>query len=314
MRAFDYASPASLDEAGRLAAQDGAKVLAGGTNLVDLMKLGVETPSLLVDVRRLLESEVGETPAGGIRIGAGTRNSEIAAHRLIRERYPAVAEAVLAGASGQLRNAATAGGNVLQRTRCLYFQDVEKPCNKRTPGAGCSARGGEQRHLAILGASEHCVAVYPSDFAVALAAFDAVVETTLRTLPFRELHRLPGDEPHRETVLEPGELITALELPPLTARSHFRKVRDRASYAFALVSVAAVVESGGNVRIALGGVAARPWRATRAEEALRGVPLEQDAIRAAMEIELAEARPLPGTAFKTMLALRLVTATLLELA
>jgi len=312
MRGFEYASPASLDDAVQLAARDGAKVLAGGTNLVDLMRLGVETPSLLVDVRPLLDADVTETPAGGIRIGAGARNSEIAAHRLVRERYPAVAQALLAGASGQLRNAATAGGNLLQRTRCLYFQDVTKPCSKRTPGTGCSARDGEQRHLAILGASEHCFATYPSDFAIALAAFDAVVETTLRTLPFRDLHRLPGDEPHRETVLEPGELITAIELPALIARSRFRKVRDRASYAFALVSVAVVVD-GDDVRIALGGVAARPWRAVRAEAVLRAAPLEEDTIRKAMEAELADARPLPGTAFKTELAIRAVTATLLEL-
>ncbi len=267
--------------------------------------------------RREAAARIGhcrDSATAGIRVGAGARNSEIAAHRLVRERYPAVAEALLAGASGQLRNAATAGGNVLQRTRCLYFQDVAKPCNRRTPGTGCSALEGEQRHLAILGASEHCVATSPSDFAVALAAFDAVVETTERRLPLRELYRLPGEEPHRETVLERGELITALELPPLTARSRFRKVRDRASFAFALVSVAAVVESDGSVRLALGGVAARPWRATRAEEALRGVPLERDTIRAAMETELAEARPLPGTAFKTTLAVRTATATLLELA
>ena len=313
MKAFEYARPASLHEAASLAARDETRVLAGGTNLVDLMKLNVETPSLVVDIRELLESTVTETAVGGVRIGAAARNSEVAAYRLVREYYAAVSEALLAGASGQLRNAATAGGNLLQRTRCLYFQDVAKSCGKRTPGADCSARGGEQRHLAILGTSEHCFATHSSDFAVALMAFDAVVETTHRSLPIHELYRLPGDTPARETVLEAGELITAIELPPLAARSRYRKARDRASYAFALVSVAAVVEAGGDVRIALGGVAPRPWRAFRAEDALRGAPLTDETIRTAMEIELAEARPLPGNAFKVELAIRLAAATLQDI-
>ncbi len=313
MKEFAFARPTSLAEAAELAARDGSKVLAGGTNLVDLMRLRVETPSVLVDVRRLLETQVAETAGGGIRIGAGARNSEIAAHPLVRDRYPAVAQALLAGASGQLRNVATAGGNLLQRTRCLYFQDTAKPCNKREPRSGCSARGGESRNLAILGASEHCVATHPSDFAVALAAFDAVVHTTRRSLALTELHRLPEEEPQRDTVLESGELITALELPPVAARSRYRKVRDRASFAFALVSVAAVV-NGDGVRLALGGVSHRPWRARRAEGALRGEELTETTIQAAVDLELAEARPLPGNEFKLALVRRVVTATLLELA
>jgi xanthine dehydrogenase YagS FAD-binding subunit len=313
VRTFEYACPVSIEEAADLAARDGARVLAGGTNLVDLMKLRVEEPSLLVDVRRLLDAGIAETEDGGIRIGAGARNSEIAAHPFVRERYSAVAQALLAGASGQLRNLATAGGNLLQRTRCLYFQDVTKPCNKREPGTGCSARDGEHRNLAILGASEHCIATHPSDFAVALAAFDATVVTSRRTLPLTELHRLPEDDPARDTVLEPGELITAIELPPTTLRSGYRKVRDRASFAFALVSVAAAFD-GEHVRIALGGVAHKPWRARRAEDALRGAELNETTIHAAMELELREAQPLRGNGFKTALAQRAVAATLLELA
>jgi xanthine dehydrogenase YagS FAD-binding subunit len=277
------------------------------------MKLGVEEPSLVVDIRRLLDAEISPRRGGGLRIGAGARNSEIAAHPLVRQGYPAAAEALLAGASGQLRNAATAGGNLLQRTRCLYFQDVAKPCNKRTHGAGCAAAGGEQRHLAVLGTSQHCHAAHTSDFAVALAAFDAELETTRRKIPLGALYTLPGDRPDRETVLERGEIVTAIELPPTTARSRYRKVRDRASFAFALVSVAATVGDG-DVRIALGGVAPRPWRASQAEAALRGVTLEREAILAAMELEFEAARPLPGNAFKPALVARTVSATLLELA
>lgn len=313
MRPFAYVRPRTLEEAGELAARDGAKLLAGGTNLVDLMKLRVETPSLLVDVRRILDGQIEETADRGIRIGAGARNSEIAAHPLVRERYPALAQALLSGASGQLRNVATAGGNVLQRTRCLYFQDVAKPCNKRSPGTGCSAREGEHRNLAILGTSDDCVATHPSDFAVALVAFDARIVTTRRTLQLADLHRLPDDEPWLETVLEPGELIAAIELPPFDGRSRYRKIRDRASFAFALVSVAATRDRDG-VRIALGGVAPKPWRAHRAEEALRGGQLTETTVAAAIELELAAARPLPGNAFKTTLVRRAVTATLLELA
>jgi xanthine dehydrogenase YagS FAD-binding subunit len=313
LRTFAYVRPQSLEEAGELAASEGAKLLAGGTNLVDLMKLRVETPTMLVDVRRLLDTEIGETADGGIRIGAGARNSEIAAHPLVRERYPALAQALLSGASGQLRNLATAGGNVLQRTRCLYFQDVTKPCNKRSPGTGCSAREGEHRNLAILGSSPDCVATHPSDFAVALAAFDAQVVTTRRTLPVDALHRLPGSEPWLETVLEPGEVIVAFELPPFNGRSRYRKIRDRASFAFALVSVAAL-RDGAGVRIALGGVAPKPWRARRAEEALRGAELTEPSIAAATDLELAAAEPLPGNAFKTTLVRRAVVVTLLELA
>jgi xanthine dehydrogenase YagS FAD-binding subunit len=313
LKPFAYVRPHTLEEAGELAAREGARLLAGGTNLVDLMKLRVETPTMLVDVRRLLDTQIGETADGGIRIGAGARNSEIAAHPLVRERYPALAQALPSGASGQLRNLATAGGNLLQRTRCLYFQDVAKPCNKRAPGTGCAAREGEHRNLAILGSSPDCIATHPSDFAVALAAFDARVVTTRRTLPLADLHRLPESEPWLETVLEPGEVIIAIELPPFDGRSRYRKIRDRASFAFALVSVAAVRDHDA-VRIALGGVAPKPWRARRAEEALRGAQLTETTIAAAMALELAAAEPLPGNAFKTTLATRAVAATVLELA
>src|SRR3989442_4149108 len=252
--------------------------LGGGTNLVDHMKLGVAQPDLLVDVTRLPYDRIELLPDGGVRTGAAVRNSELAADRTIRARYPMLAQALLSGASGRLRNLATTGGNLLQRTRCVYFQDVSKPCNKRVPGSGCPAREGYHRTLAILGASEACIATHPSDMAVALAALDAVVRVLgpngERTIPLAGFHRLPGDEPQRDTVLEHGELITAVDLPPLAfaTRSRYRKVRDRASYAFALVSVAAALDvTGGivrDVRIALGGVAHAPWRATKAEAAL----------------------------------------------
>ena len=220
MNPFEYRRAAdAADAVAAVASRAGAAFLAGGTNLVDHMKLGIASPDLLVDVTRLPFDRIEELPEGGLRIGAGVRNSDLAADPRVRARYPALAQALLAGASGQLRNAATAGGNLLQRTRCLYFQDVTKPCNKREPGSGCSAREGEHRNLAILGASEHCIATHPSDFAVALAAFDATVVTTRRSLPLTELHRLPGDEPSRDTVLDPGELVTAVELPPTEARS-----------------------------------------------------------------------------------------------
>lgn len=321
MRAFDYVRPATLAEAvDVVAGREDARFLGGGTNLVDLMKLGVERPGLLADVRQLLDDRIEVRADGGVSIGAAARNSEIAAARAVRERYPAVAQALLAGASGQLRNLATAGGNLLQRTRCLYFQDVAKPCNKRAPGSGCPARAGVHRNLAVLGTSATCIATHPSDFAVALAAFDAQVRVTgvagERTLPLTELHRLPGEEPERDTVLARGDLITRIELPPVApgTRSRYRKVRDRASFAFALVSVAAaVLPSSGDVRIALGGVAHRPWRATRAEAALRGVRLTEERALAAMDLELETAQPLPETAFKLPLARRLVAATVLDL-
>jgi xanthine dehydrogenase YagS FAD-binding subunit len=306
-----------------VAAPDGA-FLAGGTNLVDHMRLGIRTPDLLVDVRRLTSDRIEELPDGGVRIGAAVSNSDFAADRTIRRRYPFLSEALLSGASGQLRNVATTGGNLLQRTRCVYFQDLTTPCNKREPGSGCSARHGFQRDSAILGASEACVATHPSDMAVAMVALDAVVRTQgrngERTIPLTELHRLPGLEPERDTVLEREELITAVDLPPLpfAANSRYRKVRDRASYAFALVSVAAALDVADgavrDVRLALGGVAHKPWRATKAEQALRGAPATEASFRSAADAELAEARPLAGNAFKVPLARNAVVRTLLDLA
>jgi xanthine dehydrogenase YagS FAD-binding subunit len=306
-----------------LAEAPGGAFLAGGTNLVDLMKLEVATPDVLVDVRQLTSDRVEELPDGGLRIGAAVPNSDLAADRAIRRRYPMLSEALLSGASGQLRNLATTAGNLLQRTRCVYFQDVTTPCNKREPGSGCSAREGFNRELAILGWSEPCIATHPSDMAVAMVALDAAVlmqgPNGRRRIPLTELHRLPGEEPERDTVLEHGELITAVDLPPLAfaAKSRFRKVRDRASYAFALVSVAAALDVADGVvrdaRIALGGVAHKPWRATRAEEALRGAPATERSFRDAAEAELAGARPLPGNAFKVPLAHGAIVRTMLDL-
>ncbi|HEY0394640.1 MAG TPA: xanthine dehydrogenase family protein subunit M [Candidatus Elarobacter sp.] len=307
-----------------LAAAPHAAFLGGGTNLVDLMKLGVAAPDVLVDVARLPHDRIEVRADGSVRIGAAVKNSVLAADRTIRERYPVLAQALLSGASGQLRNLATTGGNLLQRTRCLYFQDVTKPCNKRHPGSGCPARDGAHRNLAILGASEACIATHPSDMAVAMAALDAVVQVQgprgERAVPLVEFHRLPGDAPQRDTVLEHGELITAVDLPPLAfaARSRYRKVRDRASYAFALVSVAAALELDGgrvrDVRIALGGVAHKPWRASRAEAALRGAAADEAAFRRAIDAELAAATPLRDNGFKVPLARNAVVRTLLELA
>jgi xanthine dehydrogenase YagS FAD-binding subunit len=335
VKPFAYARPADVTEAVReVAAEPTAVFLGGGTNLVDHLRLGVATPDVVVDVRRLTSREITDTEDGGLRVGAAVTNSELAADPRIRARYPVLAQAILAGANGQLRNLATTGGNPLQRTRCVYFQDVTTACNKRTPGSGCSAVGGYTRYSAVLGvpaalpdatAPGTCIATHPSDMAVALAVLDARVQVLgpagTRTIPFPELHRLPGDDPSRDTVLEHGELITAIDLPPLAAgaRSAYRKVRDRASYAFALVSVAAVLDPGdGDVRIALGGVAHTPWRATRAEEILRGEAVGEDAVRAAMAAELAAAQPQPGVdggnGFKIPLVTRTVVATLRDLA
>ena len=324
MRPFAYQRPGDVADAVTMLAQaPNGTFLAGGTNLVDLMRLGVATPDVLVDVRRLGSDRITELPDGGLRIGAAVPNSELAADRRVRRRYPVLSQALLSGASGQLRNLATTGGNLLQRTRCVYFQNVTTPCNKRQPGSGCSALEGYHRELAILGWSDACVATHPSDMAVALAALEAVVRAQgpggERTIPLTDLHRLPGDHPERDTVLERGELITAVDLPPLpmAARSRYRKVRDRASYAFALVSVAAALQVAdgvvGDVRLALGGVAHKPWRATTAEQALRGAPATQDSFRAAAEAELAGARTLPGHAFKVPLARNVIVSTLLEL-
>jgi len=325
VKPFRYArSDSVLDAVTMMAETPRAAFLGGGTNLVDLMKLEVATPDVLIDVRRLTSTRIEELPDGGLRIGAAVPNSDLAADRTIRRRYPVLSEALLSGASGQLRNVATTGGNLLQRTRCVYFQDVTTPCNKREPGSGCSARDGFNRELAILGWSDACVATHPSDMAVAMAALDAVVRTLgpkgERTIPLTELHRLPGDQPERDTVLERGELITAVDLPPLrfATNSRFRKVRDRASYAFALVSVAAALDVADgvirDVRIALGGVAHKPWRARKAEAALWGTPPTEDSFRAAAEAELADARPLSGNAFKVPLARNALVRTMLELA
>ena len=324
MKPFSYVRAQDLGGAvAALAEAPNAAFLAGGTNLVDLMKLGVMEPEVLVDVRRLTSDSIEELPDGGVRIGAAVTNSDLAADRTIRSRYPALSQALLAGASGQLRNLATTGGNLLQRTRCVYFYDTTTPCNKREPGSGCSAIEGHNKNHAILGASEHCVATHPSDMAVAMAALDAFVNVHgpdgERRVPIEELHRLPGDEPQRDTTLEHGELITAVDLPPLdfASNSKYRKVRERASYAFALVSVAAALaDQDGvvrDVRLALGEVAQKPWRATKAEEALRGEPANEANFRAAADIELEDADPLRDNAFKVPLARNVITRTLLEL-
>jgi xanthine dehydrogenase YagS FAD-binding subunit len=321
MRPFEYETAADVEGAlATVAAAPTARFLGGGTNLVDLMRLGVEKPELLVDVTRLPLDGVEETPDGGLRIGATARNSDVAAHPLVRARYSLLAEALLAGASGQLRNMATVGGNLLQRTRCLYFQDTTKPCNKRAPGSGCPAREGEHHNLAIFGWSEHCVATHPSDMAVALAALDAtVVVAGGMEISVVDLYRLPGDEPHRDTVLAPHDLITAVTLPrlPAGARTRYRKVRERASFAFALVSLAAaiVVEDGAVVdaRLALGSVAHGPWRAAAAEASLRGAPAVAESFERAADAELAAARPLRDNGYKVPLARNLIVQTLSEL-
>lgn len=307
-----------------MAGNPGAMFLGGGTNLVDHMRLGVATPDRLVDVTRLPFDRIEETPDGGVRIGANVRNSDLAAHPLIRARYPVLSQALLSGASGQLRNMATTAGNLLQRTRCVYFQNVDTPCNKRRPGDGCSALGGYTRHHAILGASEHCIAVHPSDMAVAMVALDATVEllgpSGERRIPLVDFHRLPGDEPNRDTVLRHGELITAVALPalPFAAHSLYRKVRDRRSFAFALVSVAAALQVRDgmieDVRLAFGGVAHKPWRATRAEETLRGQPTTPGQFARAADAELAAAQPQPGNAFKVKMLRNTLVAALQELA
>ncbi|MFI8776997.1 FAD binding domain-containing protein [Brachybacterium paraconglomeratum] len=329
MRPFDYAR--ADDPAGAVAAvaeRPGATYLAGGTNLVDHLKLGITAPDLLVDLRRLDLADIEELPDGGLRVGAMVRNSDLAADPRVRRDHPMLSRALLSGASGQLRNAATTGGNLLQRTRCVYFQDPTTPCNKRAPGSGCSALGGYTRYHAILGASDACIATHPSDMAVALAALDATVvvlgaggETRI---PVTQLHRLPGDEPERDTVLEHGDLITAVELPPPASgtRSMYRKIRDRASYAFALVSVAAVLDldpdaaqpTVRSARIALGGVAHAPWRARRAEQLLAGAPATRESFRRAAAAELEQARPVEGNEFKVTMARGVMVSVLAELA
>ncbi|WUI01164.1 xanthine dehydrogenase family protein subunit M [Spirillospora sp. NBC_00431] len=332
MRPFTYERATSAEDA--LARHDGeTHYLGGGTNLVDLMRLGVETPARLVDVAHLPYDQIQLNPDGGLVIGAAVSNSALAADRTVREGHPMLAQAVLAGASGQIRNLATVGGNLLQRTRCSYFQDAAKPCNKRNPGSGCPAREGEHHNLAILGHSEACVATHPSDMAVALAALGASVSVLgragARTIPIDEFYRLPDNEPERDTVLEPGDLVTAVEVPPLGIPSRYRKVRERASFAFALVSIAAALDVDGgvdsgaesgadggevrDVRLALGGVAHKPWRARRAEEALRGAPATRESFLRAAEAELEAAEPLRDNAYKVPLARNLIVRTLTEL-
>ncbi|WP_426625703.1 FAD binding domain-containing protein [Leifsonia sp. McL0607] len=323
MRPFDYIRPSDTAGALQALAEPGAVALGGGTNLVDLMRRGIAHPAALVDLTRLPLTGVQELPDGGLRIGSLVRNSDLAADPLVRQRFPVLARALLSGASGQVRNMATVGGNLLQRTRCLYFVDTSAPCNKREPGTGCAALGGFNRNTAVLGVSEHCIAAHPSDMAVALVALDAIVEVESthgsRRVPLSDLHRLPGDRPDRETTLEDDELIVAVELPrPASLNSTYRKVRDRASFAFALVSVAAVLEVSGReitvARLALGGVATKPWRARAAERLLLGAAPTEETFRAAADAELADADPRDGNAFKVELARRTIVATLRSLA
>ena len=324
MTPFTYARAADPADAITRAGVQGARYLGGGTNLVDLMRETIERPAALVDVTGLSQA-IEEQADGTVLIGAAARNTAIAEHPLIRTRYPVLTRSIVAGASAQIRNMATAAGNLLQRTRCVYFYDNEgSACNKRAPGSGCDAIGGFNRNHAILGASDACVATHPSDMCVALAVLDAVLHLDgpagPRQVPFNDFHLLPGDTPQIETVLQPGELIVAIGLPalPLALNSTYRKVRDRASYAFALVSVAAAleVEDGlvSGVRLALGGVAHRPWRARIAEAALVGGPANDAAFLAAAEAELAAARPLRDNGFKIELARRTIAAVLTDLA
>ena len=321
MHPFAYVRADRIEEA--IAAGGGdARFLAGGTNLVDLMKNDVETPARVIDISRLPLDGVSATPEGGVRIGALVPNSDCANHPLVRKRYPLLSQALLSGASPQLRNMATTGGNLLQRTRCHYFMDTAfSACNKRVPGSGCAALQGRNRIHAILGASEHCIATHPSDMAVALAALEAIVEVRgprgVRRIAMEDFHRLPGSTPQRDTTLEPDELVTAVELPAgnFAAASHYLKVRDRASYAFALISVAAALDvADGTVRearIVLGGVAHKPWRARESERMLRGVRLSPEALEAASRASVAGARPFTDNAFKVPLAERAVFRALL---
>ncbi|MEJ8572210.1 xanthine dehydrogenase family protein subunit M [Microbaculum marinum] len=322
MRPFDYQRAADPADAAKALAAEGATIIAGGTNLLDLMKLEVMTPQRLVDINRLDLKRIEETADGGLRIGALVTNSDLAADIRVRRGWPVLARALLAGASGQLRNKATTGGNLLQRTRCYYFYDTAMACNKREPGSGCSAIGGFNRIHAILGASDSCIATHPSDMAVAMRALGAEVEIRGRDgehsrLPVGDLYLLPGDTPERETVLQPGDLITAVILPPPAGgRQIYRKVRDRASYAFALVSVAAIVEvSDGTITradLAFGGLAPMPWRDEAVEVALVGQPPSEEAFRAAADALLANARGQGDNDFKIPLARRTLTAVLEE--
>jgi xanthine dehydrogenase YagS FAD-binding subunit len=323
MNPFTYQRARDAEDAVRLGVAPKSKYLGGGTNLIDLMRETIELPTTLVDVTNL-SSAIVERGDGSLLIGAAARNTAVAEHSAVRERFPMLSRAIVAGASAQIRNMATMGGNLLQRTRCAYFYDEDGSlCNKRTPGQGCDAIGGFNRIHAILGASPACVATHPSDMCVALVALDAVIHLCgangARTVPLMEFHRLPGEHPEVETILLPGELITAIEIPslPFAVHSTYRKVRDRASYAFALVSVAAALELEGDtvkdVRIALGGVAHKPWRALKAEDALRGKLASSEAFANAAVMELADATPLSDNGFKIELAKRTITAVLNEL-
>ena len=322
MNPFAYSRASDPTQAVAEAVKPRAKFLGGGTNLIDLMKMGVETPANLIDINKLPLAQIEDRKSQGVRIGALVRNSDLAEHELIKSGYPVLSEALLSGASPQLRNMATVGGNLLQRTRCYYFYDPAFPqCNKRNPGSGCGAIEGYNRIHAILGQSEQCIATHPSDMCVALAALDAVVRVQgpkgEREIPFADFHRLPGNTPNIETNLQPEELITAVDLPaiPFAARSHYLKVRDRASYAFALVSVAAILDLDQSkkvkaVRVALGGVAHKPWRASKAEESLVGKTADEKTFRAAAEAELAAAKGYKHNSFKIELAKRAIVRAL----
>ena len=313
MRPFTYeraSSPAAAAKAS--AGKEGVKFIAGGTNLLDLMKLEIETPTHLVDVNGLGFDKIEPTPEGGLRVGAMVRNTALASDERVRRDYGLLSRALLAGASGQLRNKATTAGNLLQRTRCQYFYDTNLPCNKRTPGSGCSAIGGVSRQLAVVGSSDACIATHPSDMAIAMRALDVTVETVkpdgeTRAIPIADFHRLPGDTPHIETTLQPGELITAVTLPKPVGGAHiYRKVRDRASYAFALISVGAIVQKDGSGRVAVGGVAHKPWRVEAAEASM---PKGAKAVASGL---LANAKPTHDNAYKLTLVERTLASVLAE--
>lgn len=313
MKSFTYERASTLTQAAASAAQHaGARFIAGGTNLLDLMKLEIETPGHLIDVNGLPLDQIESTPEGGLRIGALVRNTDLAADLRVRRDYAVLTRALLAGASGQLRNQATTAGNLLQRTRCPYFYDPNQPCNKREPGSGCSALDGYSRQLAVVGTSSHCIATHPSDMAVAMRVLDAVVETvrpdgTRRSIPLDAFYRAPGDTPHIETDLAPGELIVAVTLPPPVGGVHiYRKVRDRASYAFALVSVAAIIQSDGSGRVALGGVAHQPWRTPEADAEL------PHGAKAVCQRLFTDAHPTDDNQFKLTLAERTLASVLAE--
>ena len=322
MKAFTYQRADTPARAAAAAVKPGAKIIAGGTNLLDLMKLQVETPSQLIDINRLPLDKIEETPEGGLRVGALVRNSDLAADPRVRHHYGVLSRALLAGASAQLRNKATTSGNLLQRTRCYYFYDVTKPCNKRNPGSGCAALAGFNRIHAILGTSDHCIATHPSDMAVAMRALDAKVETVngegeARVIPIAEFHRLPGKTPEIETSLKSGEIITAVTLPPPPPGVQvYRKVRDRASYAFALVSVAAIVDSARgrirSARLAFGGLAHKPWRVPQAEEKLADAAANTTSFNAAASAVLDGARGFGGNDFKIPLTRRTLHSVLAE--